>query len=411
MISIDREELKSALDKLCKVASSKPEAGPSHELKFKSKKDSGVVVQAMNDIKTMHIRYSFSGSSCDCDSEMEFCVPALPLAQAVALLVGQRVTFTQSGRSILIGTDTGAADQEHSLMGMSPNNWTGRPVFDDERASFEVPRSVLCGISRYQSFACHADSGMAPITAIFVRVREDGTLEATSTDQARMSFLDVPAVCRNVQVSPLDDASIAAGQRKKMDIDGFFFMLPTPAAAVMSTLFGPECDWIAVKGRDGRATFASGPLTFDIDNEKNTMNYPTIRERKVGEPAFSWVVDLSELKRIVNLVATIAMRTLCKVEFDPSGKLVVSGVGGIEKGSKSRQSIKPIEMDGDVFADANKIEVSCSDLVEALAVPTSDTVSIGLSSPSAGATGSILVIDQVKDPTWRHAMIRCTEAV
>ncbi len=112
-----------------------------------------------------------------------------------------------------------------------------------------------------------------------------------------------------------------------------------------------------------------------------------------------------------NLVATIAMRTLCKVEFDPSGKLVVSGVGGIEKGSKSRQSIKPIEMDGDVFADANKIEVSCSDLVEALAVPTSDTVSIGLSSPSAGATGSILVIDQVKDPTWRHAMIRCTEAV
>jgi len=409
MISIDREELKSALDKLCKVASSKPEAGPSHELKFKSKKE-GVVIQAMNDIKTMHIRHTFSGSSCDCESEMEFCVPALPLAQAVSLLVGQKVTFTQSGRSILIGTDTGASDQEHSLMGMSPNNWTGRPVFYDERASFEVPRSILCSISRFESFACHTDSGMAPITAIFVRVREDGTLEATSTDQARMSFLDHPTACRNVKVAPLDDASTAAGQKKKMDTTGFFFMLPTNAAAVMDKLFGPECDWISVKGRDGRATFASGPLTFDIDNEKNTMNYPTIRERKVGEPVFSWIVDLSELRRIVNLVATIAMRTLCKVEFDPSGKLIVSGVGGVEKGSKSKQSIKPIEMDGDVPLDSNKIEVSCSDLVEALAVPTSDTVSIGLSSASAAAAGSILVIDQVKEPIWRHAMIRCMEA-
>ena len=125
---------------------------------------------------------------------------------------------------------------------------------------------------------------------------------------------------------------------------------------------------------------------------------------------FSWIVDLSELRRIVNLVATIAMRTLCKVEFDPSGKLIVSGVGGVEKGSKSKQSIKPIEMDGDVPLDSNKIEVSCSDLVEALAVPTSDTVSIGLSSASAAAAGSILVIDQVKEPIWRHAMIRCMEA-
>ncbi len=414
MISIEREELKSALDRLCKVASAKADAGPSHELKFKTKKG-GIVVQATNDIKTLNVRYAFSGSSCDCDEEVEFCIPGIPLSQAVSLLVGDNVTFTQSGRSVLIGTDRGGDEQEHSLMGMSPKHWTGRPVFDDDRASFDVPRPILCGVGRYEGFSCHADIALAPITAVFLRVRPDGTLEATSTDQARMSFLDIPMTCRSVTINPPNDsapASTAPPSKVKRDTEGFTFMLPTTAASVMPSLFGPECDWIAVKANENRATFSHGPLTFDIDNERNVENYPTIRERKIGEPAFSWIVDVAELRRIVNLVATIAMRTLCKIEFDRSGKVVISGVGGVEKGSKSKQTIKPIEVDGDLFADSeNIIEVSCADLVEALSVPTADKVAIGLSNPAGAATGSLFVIEQTNEPKWRHVMLRSTEAV
>lgn len=390
MLSINRDELKMVLDKLCKIASSSPEDAGASELKFTAE-GSGVLVQAANITRHITARYLFSGGSCNVDEPVEFCVPAVSLRDSVKLLKGDNVEFTLQQRSISVrgdGDDTD--DGEHCLIGMQPSGWNGAPLFNNEQASFTADRSGLVGVAKFTSFSCMADTGQAPLTAIRVTVTAGGDLKGLSADQGRTSVLSLPGMCKDIRL---------------VDGDEHSFMLPPAAATLLAVMFGQEYSDIFVKSNSKRILFQAGGLSFDISAEAGIDIYPRQDTMLIEDSGFVWTVDLEELRRATNLVGIVAEKHLAKVEFTKAGKIVISGRGSIEKGSKSRQTISPTSTDGNLF-DENSIEVACVDLIEALKVPTSDQVNIGLRNTTTPAINPVLLIEQDTNVSWKHMMLR-----
>ena len=390
MLKISRDELKLALDRLCKVASTSPEDAGASELKFTAS-DKGVVVQAANFARTITSRYVFSAASCEVDEPTEFCVPAAAMRDTVNLLKGDNIELTLRQRVVTVSDDADdSADAEQSLIGMLPSGWNGAPSFTDETASFVVDRNGIIGVAKFTAFSCTNDPSMAPLTAIRITVTAGGDLKTISSDQGRTSFFDMLGTCRNVKLKADDSIS---------------FMLTSTAAKMLPQMFGQEHSEIAVRTNGKRIIFQAGGLSLDVSAEVGLENYPRLDTVLVDGSGFSWTVDLAELKRVISLVNIVAGKHLARIEFTKAGKLIISGTGKIEKGAKSRQTITPTQTEGDLL-DENTIDVSCFDLMEAIGVPTATQVKIGLAETTNQTINPVLIIEQDADVAWKHMMRR-----
>jgi len=389
MLSINRDELRMALDRMCKVASSSPEDAEAAELKF-SASGKSMVVQATSVGATTMARYTFSAGACEIDKDCSFCIPAVPLRDSVALMRGDNIIFSVEQRTVSIRGDDDDAGDEHSLMGMMPDTWKGSPSFIDEIFSFVAKREALVAASKYAGPSCADGVDKAPLTAIRIGVSANGDLSAVASDQGRVSYLNLSGACHDLKSKDGTD-------------DCFFMLLPAPAKTLQA-MFGQEHAEISVRVNTSRILFTGGGLSFDIAHEVGVDSFPRLGNY-VLDDGFAWSFDVNEVRRAVNMVSIVASQSLARVEFNKSGKMIISGQGVVEKGSKSRQTVTPIETSGEIL-DPNFVEVACVDLKDALAIPTSPNVRIGLRLTINPAINPVVFIEQDGEVEWKHLIAR-----
>jgi len=362
----------------------------SHEIKFMADGDV-IYVASTNAIGSQYITGKMEGDGVEVVEAGAICIPGKPLKEALALLKGDAFTLISDGSSTQV---SGGGGEELVLCGMDPSTWAVMPKMSGKAACFDIPVSVFREIHSLMGFGCSKDQTRAPMTSMFIEVMPDGAVHCTSTDQQRVSFYTAPAgTATSIEMGRFDGVIKIA--------------MPVDAAACVSNRVLSHVDGLVGISVDASKVMMSTPIVrFFCSQEAGSENYPRMRDLLRDKVRFSFSASRAELTRVSKLIHVVASKSVCRLDFDPAGSVLLSGKGKVNKSNRSKQSVALTDLEGDMFPK-NEIIVSSEDLNEAISALSADDVRIGLTITNNDTLGSILTIRQGE--CWRHLIFQARE--
>jgi hypothetical protein len=384
IINIDLKQFRYGIAKLCRVASSDVSGNYASQLKLTAKKDV-LYIAAINENRTQNLAVKFDNSVCSIQEEGICCVPAKTLQQIIDLTIGDTVEISTKNNLVNIKPLPSKRNDEQQIVeGIDASKWIGSDTIKTGIVEFKMSRDFLLDVSRFISSSCSGDKSKAPLTAIHVNIFPDGKVQCTATDyMAKLSLYDTNA-----------------GVEFKEPIEkNLILMLPVDAARKITQIFDKNIDVFSVKTNGKKIVVSGGNTLFSFATEIGVNKYPVLRSYVATDSIFACEVNLAELSRVVGLVSAIGPQEACTIEFN-SENIVISSK------SQNNFSRQVLDLESKNTYDSLPLvaAVAMSDFIEALNIPTSEKVSIGIVSLISNPNINFLEIQQseANDYHWRH---------
>jgi len=385
IVNLESKKLKKDLSKLCKIASLVSTDSYTSYLKLTAK-GKFLYIEAINDIRTQILTIKFDETVCSVQEQGSCCVPAKALQQTIDLIGGDTIELYGDDNSISIkNLPVEKQDEIQTIECIHPDQWIGGSKPNNNNV-IEIYRDFFLDIGRFTANSCSNDKSKAPLTAIHVHMNQNGNIQCTATDYIKISLYDY----KN-------------GTKDNIPED-ISFMLPVDAAKKIPQIFEKDIDIMQANIDKQKVTLQGGNIRFSFSTEAGLDRYPPLRSYLLDDMNVSSEVNLNELHRIVGLLAAVTPKSSCNITFDKNKISFESE----EKRNKSKQFIYVLQ-NSNIELPKN-IKIAIYDLISSLSIPDGEKITIGLTSITNNAFGSLFELRQTSNNiTWRQIILKARD--
>lgn len=387
IVNLDHKQFKHGLSKLCKIASLNSLDSFASQIKLTAKGDC-LYGETINDARTQALVVKFDNVSCSIQEEGACCVPAKPLQQTVDLMKGDTIEISTDGTLVNFKSlPHNKKDETQSIEGLDVKQWISVSKTESNNV-VSLDRDFFLDLGKFSASSCSVDKSKAPLTGIYINISEDGSILCTSTDYVKIAFYDSKQGAKDNDLN-----------------ENISIMFPVDVSKKIAQVFEKDIAEFTAKIDDKKIVLQGGNVAFAFSTEVGVENYPPLRSYFPEQLSISTDIELTEVLRIAGLLAAAAPKAACDITFDKDQITFEAQQGR----NKSRHTL---DASIEAYVDLPQtITIAVYDLVSALAIPTQETINMGLVPINNNAKQLFQIQQKDDNISWKQVILSARQII